>query len=246
MAAVLRVGALLAGMCISLAILFLLSAVLPGAWLPIAFALVIGLVLGSLVESSEVWNRFVWALAVDVFVFWAVTTEPIAANGAVPNWQPLYWCFYILAVIASFRFVAKAPHHWLAVLLALASVIAFVSGSKGGADPMLAFFHDRMGLSVAGADLATFITRKTLHFCFYGATGGAALLSAWQLNTRRPAAFLFAASFPLCLAAFDEIRQSTYHNRTGSILDVMLDMLGAMCVIFLVCATQADKQKDAD
>jgi VanZ family protein len=44
----------------------------------------------------------------------------------------------------------------------------------------------------------------------------------------------------LCLASFDELRQTTAPNRTGSAWDVTLDMTGATVFAFLGAATVAN------
>lgn len=104
-------------------------------------------------------------------------------------------------------------------------VIAYLSSDKGGADPMLRLFLD-IGLSPANAETAVFLTRKTVHFVFYGLCAAAAHRVAGSIPV--------AAGFALSLASFDELRQASFGNRSGSWIDVLLDAAGIATALWIV------------
>jgi VanZ family protein len=115
-------------------------------------------------------------------------------------------------------------------LLGLGWVIVYFSGGGGGADPMVRFAIERLGMSPGQAETFIVMLRKTIHFTWYGLLA----LSAYRLaNPKfdlRPAV-VFGLQMALTFAIYDEFRQSTATNRTGTLWDVGLDMLGATAFI---------------
>lgn len=108
--------------------------------------------------------------------------------------------------------------YWLVWVFAMAAFIAFLSGDAGGADPFLLFFK-KLGLGPHAADLMVILTRKTIHFTYYGFMG----YSAFR-GSKLP---WLGFSYPTVIAVFDETRQHFYASqRTGSAWDVVLDLLG--------------------
>ena len=75
--------------------------------------------------------------------------------------------------------------------------------------------------------------RKTAHLAFYGFAGYAAWRGAAQAGAWRHGRLLFAFGAALLIATFDELRQSTQIGRSGSIWDVLLDMVGAFVTVGL-------------
>lgn len=115
-------------------------------------------------------------------------------------------------------------------ILAVGWAIAYFSGGKGGADPMVVALMERFRLDEQTARFLVITFRKSLHFLVYGFIA----LSAFRLAVPRPhrnAAIYFSLLVALSFALFDEFRQSAATNRTGSGWDVGLDMLGATTFI---------------
>lgn len=133
-------------------------------------------------------------------------------------------------------------------------LLAYLSSSSGGADPMHKALMDWFHLSSQGADIATIAIRKTIHFTFYGLAGYLAfryviasrtvhsLNDKWKQNP--PAlkvVWQMALAYVAILAAYDEIRQLFSPNRSGSAIDFMLDMAGA-CFFIWVWGTRYHKK----
>ena len=108
--------------------------------------------------------------------------------------------------------------------------IAYFSDGKGGADPMIAALMDRFQLDESTARTLVVAIRKALHFLVYGCLALAALRLA-NPRHHRNTAIAFGLLIALSFALFDELRQATATNRTGSAWDIGLDMLGATTFI---------------
>lgn len=142
-----------------------------------------------------------------------------------------------LAIIAGVPFFQWAIRNRslgipLTVVAVLAVLVGFFSSAKGGADPMQHWLVLH-GYNEAQAHEITLIFRKTVHFTFYGTVGLTSTVLGWRATGKESDAVrtgLFAALF---LAAFDELRQSAYTNRSGSAWDVLLDLAGAATFIGL-------------
>jgi len=119
------------------------------------------------------------------------------------------------------------------LLIAMGLVISRLSGEAGSPGWMLAFFRDTVGLSQYAAEIATIIVRKTIHFGFYGCMALSAASFASTFNTRVVNIHNFATVWTLGHAAFDEMRQSQTPSRTGTIIDVILDLTGVAFALFL-------------
>ncbi|MBV6459566.1 MAG: hypothetical protein HONBIEJF_02714 [Fimbriimonadaceae bacterium] len=120
-----------------------------------------------------------------------------------------------------------------ALLLALGLIISRLSGEAGSPGWMVEFFRDTMGMSEGSALIATVVVRKAVHFAFYGimALLAAAIGSRLTFDIRRTMAF--ATFWTLAHAAFDELRQNQTPNRTGTFVDVVLDLMGVAFALLL-------------
>lgn len=106
-------------------------------------------------------------------------------------------------------------------------LIAYFSGGKGGADPMVRWFQDWFSMTADVAEIAVHYVRKTIHFTFYGALGlSAAWVAVGQANSRQRA-MAFALAMGTIMAIADEYRQTLTPGRSGSPWDVALDLAGA-------------------
>lgn len=141
-----------------------------------------------------------------------------------------------VGLIGYVAFVVRAGlPAWLAVAVCLSALIAYFGGSQGGGGGMVQCLMQNWKLSEADARQTTFIFRKLVHVNFYGLCA----LAWYSASLRKPIAnvgnsvpFAFGATF--CLAAFDETRQLFAENRTGTPVDVGIDMGGA--ILFLAIA----------
>lgn len=118
-------------------------------------------------------------------------------------------------------------------LVGMGLVISRLSGEAGSPGWMLEFFRDALGFSQANAELATIIVRKTIHFTFYGVMALFAAIVGYSVATDRNRVIAFAALWTLGHAAFDEMRQNQTPSRTGTAIDVVLDLAGVAFVLFL-------------
>lgn len=129
-------------------------------------------------------------------------------------------------------------------LFVLCWLVAAFSSSTGSGSKMITFAMDYLGMSRDGAETAVLILRKTLHFGFYGILGWLALRTATQGGLKRGFA-LFALLFVLAHCSFDELRQSGYADRTGSVWDVCLDLAGAAVFIGVALARRQPSAQTA-
>ncbi len=79
------------------------------------------------------------------------------------------------------------------------------------------------------------VIRKVGHFVGYSILALLASIVFYNSSAVFPAKFWYVYAFlvVLIVAAADEIRQSFYPNRVGSLSDVALDCLGGLTMIFL-------------
>jgi VanZ family protein len=118
----------------------------------------------------------------------------------------------------------------LAALFVCCWIVAYFSSSTGASSRMLYFAIHTLHMSHDLAWTLIGILRKSLHFFFYGTIGVLAFrtLRKGGVSSR---AVLLALAFVLMHASFDEIRQSSYPDRSGSFWDVCLDLAGGCCFV---------------
>lgn len=132
------------------------------------------------------------------------------------------------------RAVARSMPYFL-ILIVMASLIGYVSSGRGGAGPMHQWLLAH-GFSPQMTNTITFYFRKGVHFTFYG-TFAALALRGGQFSQRDRAVVAAMASATV-LACFDEIRQSGYASRTGTYVDVLLDLCGASVFVTIMLIAQ--------
>ena len=118
--------------------------------------------------------------------------------------------------------------HWVLApvfLLVLGGGLAYLSGERGAAGPMLSWFAE-WGLSPAVADAITLAFRKGVHVLFYGTLAGLAYLWASQLGLARKQVLLFAWAWGITHSVFDEAHQLLTPSRQGSVWDLLINMVG--------------------
>lgn len=105
------------------------------------------------------------------------------------------------------------------------------SSSAAGPDWMVQWFTQTVGLTPDAAYTATVITRKLVHFNYFGFIAQLAFYGAFRLTEHLKRSIAFALLWTATFAAFDELSQLASPKRTGSILDFGLDMLGAIVFV---------------
>ena len=94
---------------------------------------------------------------------------------------------------------------------------------------MTSLFH----VSQEQAEIIVRWLRKTIHFTAYGLVGYTLFRAAIAGKAIRLKAMAFSLIVVLCIASFDELRQTTAPNRSGSPWDVMLDEIGATTFVLV-------------
>jgi hypothetical protein len=203
-----------------------------------------GMLLGLLPKLNELGPRLAsLALYASVFaLLWVLSSDP-------PGYTPMDRMFRMVAfglvvplafaAVVGYLSVYRTAGHRRATMLALLLpfcltwLIAFFSSGKGGAGGMIDAAIHIFGLSESAAHTAVLIVRKGIHFTFYGVLAWAAWRAARVGGANLASSSLFGALFTLCHASFDEMRQASFSNRTSSVWDVVLDMAGAVTILFL-------------
>lgn len=148
----------------------------------------------------------------------------------------------LLGVLSIYRkAVALRPAlRALAPLFVCAWLVAFFSSSTGAAHHMIDALMRFLHLDKEDAQSLVLYVRKSLHVLFYGMFGLFAFRAAVNGGAARKAVILGLAAV-LMHAAFDEIRQTGFSDRTGSFWDVCLDMAGG--IIFVLSAAAISRKK---
>lgn len=220
----------------------------PLSWLPILMGVAV-----SIVASFQPWlaagrlaRPFCIALALGATSTFCLSTPPVTTR--LGPWLPNLLLFalalgflYHAALFETRGFQSpqfRAATAWLTIPLLGGCVLGYVSGGIGGADHMviraMAWFH----LSREQAEVLVHYFRKGIHVSAYGFMGLSLLQAAICGKASLSKSFSFAMLTIFCMASFDELRQTTAPNRTGSAWDVALDMTGAalFCSIALLAA----------
>ncbi len=138
---------------------------------------------------------------------------------------------------AGFAWKRAGGSLWLAYALVL--LVLYFSGSAGGPDPMRAWLASFLGPDqIEGALI---LIRKTIHFGFYATLGGL----AWLHFREASSSALLALGFALSTAVFDEARQAGLASRSGQPQDVLLDLSGAACAVWVVSRVVAARTRQA-
>lgn len=150
--------------------------------------------------------------------------------------------FLVFLIVALSKSDGRKTLFALIPLFVMGWLIALFSGDAGGADPMMRMFLN-FGLSPGAAEVAVVISRKTIHFVFYGLLAAFSYRATVVGGTPRSSMLTFAVVFPLLHAVFDETRQTFSHGRTGSFWDVLLDLAGMAFFLWAVGAFRAPRKQ---
>lgn len=150
------------------------------------------------------------------------------------NW--LFVTAMVLVALAIFLAAfdrTRRPSLMLLASAVLGSILAYSSGDAGGPDGMIRWLQNAFGWDVRTAEIATIIVRKGVHFTYFGLIGWTAFRGALRLDAPVARAVRFALAWTLVFATYDEISQLASPVRSGSALDVLLDMTGATTMVLL-------------
>lgn len=128
------------------------------------------------------------------------------------------------------------------VLMLLGWLISYFSSTHGGASPMVAWVIRTFGWNAQTAETVIIAARKTTHVCFYGFVAAVALAAMVKNGVPRQSGWIAALIITLTYASFDEIRQSTQPDRTGSAWDVLLDLSGGSMSLLALSAVARSKK----
>lgn len=135
----------------------------------------------------------------------------------------------------------KDENFWLYLpLAAWLSVIFYFSSSRGSIPNASVYYVPVLNFLFPRDDRQAFkkhhvIVRKLTHFAGYAILALLASVVFYNSSLFLPAKFWYICAFAVVLvtASTDEIRQSFYPERVGSLADVILDCAGGLTMIFL-------------
>ena len=206
-------------------------------WMPVSLSVCVFLLLGAIPKAS-VWEiRIPFALTYLGLVLWCWNATRVPYPWE--RWDPgSHWLPYVALAIAgvgslawivrTFQTQCGWVSTWLAIFLLLSALAALTSSQAGGPGSMTRWFMEHLQLTQEQAFQLTVITRKCLHFLFYGLVGLALVRAGKRGGAQQRVAVLVSLAGSTSLAAFDEYRQYLEPTRTGSALDVVLDLTGAV------------------
>ena len=118
--------------------------------------------------------------------------------------------------------------------------IFYLSSNKGSVLRTAVYFAPLLNFLFPRDDAQTFkkhhlVVRKLCHFSGYAVLALLASIVFYNSSLLHPARFWYVCAFAVVLmvASTDEIRQSFYPERVGSLSDVALDCIGGLTMILL-------------
>lgn len=242
----LRASAFLLGAIGASLIVGMLDDAFPWAWLPILFGVCVFGVVSThkWFTKTSISGPFCMSIGSGTVLTYCISTKPIA--GLLGSKFPTIaiflaaMTFAVWVVIFLSRGLKELPTRsltlWLLIPIWAGCVVGYVSGGIGGGDHMVHWLMSVTTLTRDQADTIVHYFRKGIHLSAYGIVGMSLFRAGIAGRTRRPNSLLFAMSIVFCIASFDELRQTTAPNRTGSAWDVALDMTGAFLFIAVTAA----------
>jgi VanZ family protein len=242
----LRLGAFIFGAFGSVALVGTLENTFPWIWLPLLLGVAISTVVSfqPWFKSSRLATPFCVALMFGTTLTYSLSITPVIsrAGAAFPKLAEAIGLALFAGSLGLFLIRGLAQRKtakmsiWLIVPIAAGCVLGYVSGGIGGGDHMVAFAMNVLHMTKDQADVIVHYLRKTIHFTAYGFVGLSFFRGAIAGTAPKARAIGFALICILCLASFDEMRQTTAPNRTGSPWDVTLDMCGASFFVLISAA----------
>lgn len=187
--------------------------------------LALGLAMGAAgwtARTSAVWSRVAAAFALYGVGF---------ALSSPPFWSWAAWIH--LALIGLLVLVGARLMPGAGAALLTAALVGYFSGGPGGPGWMTEFVARIFSIDEATAQTVVVGVRKGVHYAFYGAVAWSVASLADRLSVSGWHRVGCALLWTLGLAAADELRQFGTPGRTGSALDVALDMAGAATALLI-------------
>lgn len=121
----------------------------------------------------------------------------------------------------------------ISALVLMCLALGYLSGKRGSGGGWELWLVENLQWTQAQAEFAVHFFRKTVHFVFYGTL--ALLVYGWlhRQPHQKQNPIVIAILFVICIAAYDETRQFGTPGRSGSALDVALDLAGASTFLAL-------------
>lgn len=182
-------------------------------------------------EPPNMLVRLGVAIIFGAFCFFVLDSESVAD-------LYLLGCGIILCAIAAFakrRFVVLEKLEsslWLIATVFASGIVTRAGSADYGASGMIDWFA-QFGFSPTIAEICTITIRKLIHLSFFGVLAGTAFLS-FGTTTPKWNRVTWPLAWTLLHASFDEYRQSLTPNRTGTIADVAIDLIGAATAIWIL------------
>jgi len=238
---VLRLGALLAGFATATVCVGVVNDVFPWFWLPTLFGLAVAIVVNSQTwfQQSRLGTPFSLAMGFGAAFTFSLSTAPVtsrlgtfipklmlALGGAI-------FLYFLIVFLARGLSSSKSNRmtRWLLFPIIAACTVGYMSGGVGGSNHMVAFFMSVFHMSPDSAETVVRIIRKSIHVSAYGLMGLTCFRGAFAGQAPKRTAIFFALLITVFTASFDEMRQTTADNRTGSPWDVLLDMTGSFIFV---------------
>jgi len=213
----------------------------PAIWLPLLMGVALAAVVSAQpwLTSSRLATLFCASMTLGTSFTYALSTKPVTSRfgSAVPKFElvglGVVFLFVSLLFLGRGLFQKKTSKMaaWLIIPIAASCIVGYVSGGIGGSDHMVRLFIRLFHLSQSQAEVIVHYVRKGIHLSAYGILGFSLLRSATAGSASKGKAFAFAMLGTLCVASFDELRQTAAPNRTGSAWDVALDLSGALVFV---------------
>lgn len=234
---VVRVGAFGIGASGVTILAAVLNNTFPWFWLPLLMGVAVSTVVAfqPWLLSSRLGHLFCCALMFGTCLTYSMSTPPVTSflGSIFPRVAQLIGTSVFAISVGMFaargltqRKTSKMTA-WLFIPIAAGCILGYVSGRIGGGNYMIDFAIKFLHLTYDQASTIVHYVRKTIHFSAYGFVGYSLFRAGVYGSATKQRAAGFALLCVLCLASFDEMRQTTAPNRTGSPWDVMLDMAGA-------------------
>lgn len=156
-------------------------------------------------------------------LFTLIISTPVPSEGS-GRWIAFGIGISVLLAITNH---VKQHQGWMVISCALASLLLLFSGSAGGADPLRDWLAS-LGIGADALENWVIGIRKSIHVLFYGCL--AFTFAVPSPPESRPA-WVWAAIWCVTHATFDEVRQMGTANRSGQIVDILLDLGAASLVL---------------
>lgn len=216
-------------------------------WLPVGFGVAFGALLGfspRIPIRSRVGFGVIFG-SIACYLWMVSGTDDLAGvhHQIDKGFHYLMGLFALIGILIAAPPIVQAPSKsrpvlWpLVLLMLLGWTISYLSSTHGGASPMVDWVMRHFGFARGTAETLIVGVRKAIHFTFYGLVASVALAAATKNGAARNRAVIAALLTTFVFAGFDELRQSTQPDRTGSPWDVLLDLTGGSVAVGVLCAS---------